>query len=347
MKRWFNYTFIFSMLTLALFSCEKDEEQAILRAGTAPVLAVSTTNVVLTEENAANEAVTFTWDKADFGYMAAVNYSLQIDTAGNNFAQPYSIALGNEPKKTFTVEELNNLLTKLKYTPDEAHDLPMRIKASVSDKVSPVYSNVITLSVTPYSTYVEPTYVYVPGGYQDWKPETAPALASVENNEIYQGLISFVDASSLEFKITKDRSWNDNYGSGDAAGSLAPNGANLSVPTADTYMLVADFNTLTWTAAKYSWGVIGDATPGGWDADTNMKYINDEGVWKITLPLKAGAFKFRFNDAWDTNYGDDDTSNPALNASGANIAVATAGTYEITLDVDNEDGSVTYAIVKK
>lgn len=348
MKNWINKTFMFVLASLTLMSCEKDEDMVFVSEGTTPVLSSSSNNIVLTEDNAAENAVTFKWDASDFGYKAAVAYTIQIDTAGDNFASaPYDIVMGSELEKSYTVEELNSLLTKLEYEPEVAQDLKLRVRAKVSDKVNPVYSNVTTVSVTPYSTYIEPGYLYVPGGYQGWNPGTALALISVEDNGIYTNYISFEDPANLEFKFTAGRNWDLNYGEGATAGSLTQNGANLKVPSADTYQITANLNNMTWTKAQYSWGVIGDATPNGWASDTNLKYINEEGVWKATLPLTAGKIKFRLNDKWDTNYGDDDTSNSVLNAGGADIPIATAGTYEITLDLVNEDGTVTYTLIKK
>ncbi|TPE46363.1 SusE domain-containing protein [Pontibacter mangrovi] len=346
MKIWLNKISLLCLLAVALFSCDKDEERLVLRPGDAPVLTASTDNIVLTEEQAGEEAVTLSWGEADYGYKAAVEYWLQIDTAGDNFVDPYNVSLGNESEKVYTVEELNTLLTKLKYTPEEAHDISIRIKATVSDLVSPMYSNTTTVNVTPYSTYVEPGYVYVPGDYQGWNPGTAPALISVEDNGIYQGVISFVDAGSLEFKITAGRNWDLNYGAGDAAGTLAVNGSNLTVPAKDSYMITVDLNAMTWSAAKHSWGLIGNATAGGWDADTNMKYDNEEGVWKLTTDLTAGEIKFRFNDDWAVNYGEDNGDN-VLEQGGTNIVISDAGTYEIVLDLENEDETVTYTITKQ
>ena len=347
MKIWINKVIVLCFLSLTILGCEKDEDRLVLKMGQAPALTASSSNLILTEENAANEAVTFTWNRADFGFDAAVSYALQIDTAGDGFKKPYSVSLGNNMEKSYTVEELNNLMTKLKYTVEEAHDVPVRIKATVSDLVDPVYSNVTTLSVTPYSTYVEPGYIYVPGGYQGWNPGTAPSMISVENNGVYQGPISFVGADNLEFKFTANKNWDLNYGAGATAGSLSENGGNLTVPSADTYMITVDLNKMTWSSAKHSWGIIGSATAGGWDTDTNLKFVHDEGVWKLTTALSAGELKFRFNDDWALNYGDDDASNNLLNANGANIAIAAEGTYDIILDVDNEDGTATYSIVKK
>jgi hypothetical protein len=45
----------------------------------------------------------------------------------------------------------------------------------------------------------------------------------------------------------------------------------------------------------------------------------------------VGAFKFRLDHGWASNYGDDG-NNLTLDYNGANIAITTAGTYYITAD---------------
>lgn len=346
MKTWINRVFLLTICSFALLSCEKDEERVTLRVGTAPVLTASTTSMVLLEEDAANDALTLTWNEADFGFDAAVDYALQIDTAGDNFATaPYTVSMGNELEKSWTVEELNTLLTKLKYTPEEAQDVAIRIRATVSDLVAPVYSNVSTINVTPYSTMVEPGYLYVPGGYQGWSVDTAPALISVEDNGIYTGVISFVGADSKEFKFTPERDWDTDYGQGDTPGSLKVQGGNLTVPNFETYMITANLNNNTWSFAPYSWGLIGSATSTGWDADLDMTYDNVAGVWKITTNLTAGEVKFRLNNDWATNYGKS-AAPGTLELNGANIAIAEAGTYQIVLDLITADGVPTYTVTK-
>jgi len=50
-------------------------------------------------------------------------------------------------------------------------------------------------------------------------------------------------------------------------------------------------------------GLIGPATPGGWDADTNM--VQDAGnpdLWSMDIELLDGDAKFRADDAWTLNW---------------------------------------------
>ncbi|WP_247234527.1 SusE domain-containing protein [Telluribacter sp. SYSU D00476] len=148
-----------------------------------------------------------------------------------------------------------------------------------------------------------------------------------------------------ELKIRQNQDWAINYGG--ANGTLELGGGNIAV-TPGTYLVSVNFNKGTYTVEKIDvWGVAGSAAPNGWDgpdAKFRPDFAND-GVWVLDrVTLKAGEIKFRQNDAWDLNYGDDGADG-TLEAGGANIAV-TAGTYGITLDF-SKPGAPTYKITKK
>lgn len=341
MKIWINKLLLFSLFSLVLFACEKEEDRVIMQSPELPELAASISALELDQEQAEEEALTFTWTAADFGFPAAANYTLELAQEGTNFAEPREVSLANNLQSTFTVAELNRIATQLGLAPGDEGQIEARVRVDLAESVAPVYSNTTTISVTPYSTIVVAPSIFVPGAYQGWDPGTAPALVSVEDNGVYEGVVSFVGADNLEFKLTAERNWDVNYGQGAAPGTLSmDNAPNLSVPTADNYLIVADLNNLTWSSTLHSWGIIGSATAGGWDADTNMSFDSEEGVWKIKTDLAAGELKFRFNDDWGTNLGDDDLSNDLLNPNGANIPVAEPGTYEIVLDLRDEDNPV-------
>ncbi|MEM9548986.1 MAG: SusF/SusE family outer membrane protein [Bacteroidota bacterium] len=79
-------------------------------------------------------------------------------------------------------------------------------------------------------------------------------------------------------------------------------------------------------------GIIGSATPGGWDNDTDMFYSEAEGLFFITLDLVVGAAKFRQDNDWAINWGGDGFPSGIGTQDGPDIMVPTAGTYYITLD---------------
>ena len=81
-----------------------------------------------------------------------------------------------------------------------------------------------------------------------------------------------------------------------------------------------------------SMGIIGDATPGGWDSDTDMaRSETDSSVWTLRIVLTDGEAKFRADDAWDANWGAGDFPSGVGELNGANIPV-TAGEYNITFN---------------
>ncbi|WP_181305485.1 SusE domain-containing protein [Rufibacter sp. XAAS-G3-1] len=333
------------LLGLLLFffsSCEKEEERIIANTdGTGAAFTASATTLTLQKENEADQAITFTWTEADFGFDAATTNTIQLAPAGSNFDNPKEVVIGGGiSSRSYTVLEFNALLLSMSLPTGINSTVEARVKSQIagSDAIAPVYSNVVSMTVNPYTLI---SFVYVPGGYQstdptqDWKPETADSLISPTSNGIYSGVINFpttVGDDALEFKITPAKNWTVAYG--DAGNGKVSTSApdNLSVPGVGMYRLTINLNENTFTAAKYSWGIIGDATAGGWDAaDTDMTYNNGTQTWSLTTDLKAGGLKFRLNDAWDTNYGG---ANGTLNQSdNNNIQVPAAGTYRITFSL--------------
>ncbi len=191
--------------------------------------------------------------------------------------------------------------------------------------------------------------IYVPGGYQkgsgysagDWDPASAPKLASVNSDKNYEGFVYF--AAAGEFKFTQDANWNVNWGDNGNNGTLDAGGSNLSVAEAGYYKITVNLNDFIYTVQKTDWGIIGSATPGGWDTDTNMDFDPATKTWSAEIELKAGEIKFRANDGWDINYGDNG-ANGTLDGGGSNIAIAAAGSYKITMKLETPD--FTYNVEK-
>ena len=116
-----------------------------------------------------------------------------------------------------------------------------------------------------------------------------------------------------------------------------------SVGSAGSLAQVSNFYTITATPypAWPNWGIIGSATPGGWDNDTNLDYDLSTKKYTYAGPLVVGEIKFRLDDSWTTNYGDDG-NDLTLDAGGANIPIAVAGNYTIVIDFSAK----TYTIKK-
>ena len=96
-------------------------------------------------------------------------------------------------------------------------------------------------------------------------------------------------------------------------------------------------------ATATTWGIIGDATAGGWDSDQNMTWDSDKKCWTATLTLTDGTMKFRANGGWDINVGGkiDD-----LSFGGDNMTVQ-AGTYDIELYLERTASDAMYCTMTK
>ncbi len=178
--------------------------------------------------------------------------------------------------------------------------------------------------------YVEASY---PDGYSNWTPESSPFVRNTDDNPTnLEGFVHMADDNS-EWKFATDNTWSTNFGDDGANGSLEAGGANIVSP-AGYYKINVDMSTtpMTYIAVSTDWGVIGDASPGGWDNDTDLSYDAATKTWRGTVHLAAGSFKFRANDDWDINYGSS-AANETLNAGGDNIANAEEADYDITLDL--------------
>ncbi|MFD1294522.1 SusE domain-containing protein [Lutibacter holmesii] len=106
-------------------------------------------------------------------------------------------------------------------------------------------------------------------------------------------------------------------------------------------------NTSTFTATIYEdkldlsteWGVVGSATPNGWDGPDVPFFTTSESNVLVAYPtLTDGEIKFRTNNSWVVNYGDTGLDG-ALDSGGDNIPVS-AGMYKILMNVS----TLTYTI---
>jgi len=201
-----------------------------------------------------------------------------------------------------------------------------------------------------------PLNIAVPGNHQGWNPATAPLLAaSVLGQTDYEGFV-WLDG---EFKfIAPDGNGDFNWGNLDWGDASGVNGSYTQVLTADNegnigasagyYLVKADTEALTYSIELTNWGVIGNATPTGWDSDTDMVYDPVANTWSVTLDLTAqpapdNGIKFRANDAWDLNIGDTDADG-TMEFGGQNIGIPADGNYTITLDLSNPR-AYTYSVV--
>lgn len=330
------------MATTLLWSCKKEEEHIVASTGTPTEFSASVSSLTLSKENAEDTLITFNWTKSDFGYKAAITNVIQFDVAGGDFSNAKEVIadVGTLSKK-LTGVDINTLLLSMDLPTGEPASIIARLKTQItSSTLAPVYSGTVNLQATPFSLI---SYIYVPGDYQGWNPAIADSLTSPRSNGIYEGIIYFPNkaGASFEFKITTGKNWDNGYGDA-GGGMISTTGGNLKAPGAGSYQIKVDINALMFEMLPLQFGIIGDATAGGWDSDTDMLFDNGKQVWTLTTHLNVGELKFRKNHDWGVNYGDDGKDG-TLESGGANIPIASAGEYVIILDLN----ALTYSITKK
>lgn len=98
-----------------------------------------------------------------------------------------------------------------------------------------------------------------------------------------------------------------------------------------------DAPVVAFNPDDFNFGVIGDATAGGWDADRNMVYKGgDNGLhawYGVVTFAESGQYKFRANDGWDFNLGG---SLESLAQGGDNLTPPGPGAFALVLSTADE-----------
>ncbi|RVU01360.1 SusF/SusE family outer membrane protein [Mucilaginibacter limnophilus] len=364
MKSYIFKSVIFGVIALMLWSCKKDETRVVVADNvTAPVLEATYDNLVLTEDKQTEDALQLTWEKANYGYAAAVSYSIEIAKKDSSFARVASADMGSDNERIFTVGDLNSLISQLNVKGFEENELEIRIKADIGGGVAPVYSNVIPVTVTPYEDKPPYQTLYLvgdatPGGWDNGKASPVyrdPADAFVFT---YTG---YFNAGSFKF-IAKPGAWTPMWGITDGkvafrATEADPDPGSFSIPAAGYYTVSLSLKNNTFTMQPYdaggktvyeSIGIIGAFN--GWGSTEAMThYANDPHNWTITHTFTEPTteFKFRIAADWSANWGAFDKptqTNPyGTGKSGGENYIIPAGTYLIIFN----DMTFEYVFVKQ
>ena len=186
--------------------------------------------------------------------------------------------------------------------------------------------------------YVEASY---PGsGLANWAPDKSPqVISTIDSPDQLEGYVYMANASN-SWKFATQPNWDGpNYG--DGGGILDPDGGNMSSPSG-YYKINADAVAMTYSAVATVWGIIGSASPSGWDDETPLTFNSASGTWQGVMHLTAAEIKFRANHNWDYNYGSD-AADGNLGAGAANIPVDVESDYSIEMNLSTPN-TYTYSV---
>ena len=93
-RQLYSVTGLIAAMLVLLTSCEQYDEFKIEKARPL-ALSATESNIVLTQKEAANSGIDFTWTTGtNQGTGASISYLLQIDKKGNSFANPVNFEMG-------------------------------------------------------------------------------------------------------------------------------------------------------------------------------------------------------------------------------------------------------------
>ncbi len=233
---------LIAFVSLATISCTDDvEDRTAVTENTAPVLKTpSSINIVLDHNSPNDAATTIVWDYAAYdGTQTVVNYSIEFDAAGNDFASPVVVATTTDKFKSFSVSELNAAALDAGFAPFVSGAVEVRIKSTVGSLGAlPQISNAITLNMTPYPAW--PNWGIIgsatPTG---WGSDTN--MDYDLSTHLYSITMPLIGGQAFKFRL--DDGWSVNFGDNGNDLSLESGGADIPVAVSGTYLVVANFST--------------------------------------------------------------------------------------------------------
>ena len=199
---------------------------------------------------------------------------------------------------------------------------------------------IVTLDMNNLTYSVGKPILYMAGDANGWNQ------IDILNSDDGVHFTGYMYLNQNGFKFCTQPNWDGtNYG-GAFFGQESDN--IMMTQEAGFYQVDVDLSARTYTLTPFTIGIIGSATPKGWDGDTDMTYNPEERCWELkNVELTDGEMKFRSNHNWDDPNPNWGGTLDALVQKGDNIKVAEAGTYDIKLKVNWAEGTAKCVMTKK
>ena len=353
-------------LLFIAFSCENEDDGPEFTV-TPPSEDVAFTNsflddYLLSAQTSANIAERLLWNTPSFGAQTSVSFTVE-GSSTNLFAatDPGYFSSGALTENNYAVS-VANLLTiadalDLDGDPTSGKESSgmayLRVTASVGDATDSNGSSVVSepqeIKITMVETEGEAPapMLAVPGQYQGWNPGGAPLLAaSAAGQTDFEGFIymDIDEADNQGFKFVEGvdgvYDWgNPDWGKSDDGILVVDGESNITVDEDGLYYIQADTGAGTYSTTLMSLGLIGSATPTGWDSDTDFVYDATNNVLTLDINLINGnKYKVRANDDWviefPGQFGPDSDGDGFLDThQGDWVHEGDTGNYRVTLDV--------------
>jgi len=284
-------------------------------------LAPSTTGpLTLQVTNATNTAISLNWNASNYGNNT-INYALQLDTVGGNFANPQIIKYGTSLNGDIIQNDLNSVAINAGVIGGSTKNIEFRI-VSYKDATyaTPlVFSNAVTINLTTYVPVPDNLYIVgdaTPGGWDN--PVPVPSQQFTKKDAYSFTINIGLTAGKSYLLLPENGDWGHKYGGSSATGGtlLKDNdvpGSNTPAPaTSGVYQIVVNFQTNTYTVTQVQVPdklyIVGDATAGGWANPVptpSQQFTKIDAVsFGMITHLGSGGYLFLpLNGNWDHKFG--------------------------------------------
>lgn len=348
MKIILNKILLLIVAATFLASCDK-EELTVLDSNAETTVSVSDNDLVLDILNTGQDALTVNWTEPEFGYDAAVVYSIIFKSG--NFTS--IVPVGNILSKTFETAELNKILINLGIAPSVSTAVTIQVDAVLSEYKS-ISSNVISVNAAPFSSSFAPIYM-IGDALLGW--DTAKAVEVYGKGPgTYEVIAKFNNGGAFRFFSAPDwdaaskYNWTYFTGSVDSKFVNAADGDTNIRFVGPTGFYKISVNLIAKTIAMSAVDepklfMVGAGVPAAgwnWNSPVQMTWVKD-GVFQVSTGFINDTFRFftGFGD-WGSglNYPyyinaefDIDSDFENANDGDKNFKfIGTPGTYTLTVN---------------
>lgn len=362
--------------TAAIFAaCKKADPLPFYDNGNAPVLTANVTSIAPTPADSNSTVLSLSWSDPKYATDSnTVKYIVQIDSAGQNFNNPYTKEITAARGVSFIAKDLNAVLVGFGFDFGVTYGVDIRVVSSYANNNDQKVSNTVTLQATPY---VVPPKVQIPanrtlflvgaataGGWGNPVPSPAQKFTMIDT-VTYEGTF-YLSGGGQYLMLPENGSWDQKYAVDDnTVAGLSEGGEfgyysntnntiyndNFPGPSVNgMYKIRVDFQNGKFTVTKVKefslLRVAGDYQ--GWSPASApaLASPNSDGKYEGYINVPAGGtyeFKLTSQADWGgTNYGSGGAGTLSTAGNAGNLVFPSgAGYYKINADINANTWSAT------
>jgi hypothetical protein len=288
---------------LTVGACKEEDNlqpEGLWELSVPSILSPSDNELIVLDQNNANEIITFSWTQAISSAGYGVYYSVVIVDGDNpNYNNPIMEIKaengGKDLSATVSYVDLDTALSLAGYTANSNVNL---IWAAVAKSLSKQEMAASNLIVTRFEDEIIPSQLFLSGSATENGVDLSKAIslrrlnnASGNPSNIFEMYTSLTAGNTFMFYSEQSLPAHTYGGSN---GVLVKNGNPISVAEDGEYRITVNLDNNTFSLLKIDrWNVKGSPIIGGWGSDEPLTYIGG-GVWQATIELvDTGGFLFR------------------------------------------------------